>query len=586
MDAMNTFQTFLATAARSPSHDALRVRSDDGQWSGISWAQYEERVRQVARALMVMGVQRGGTVAILAPNGPQWLYAAVGAMAVGAAPAGVYPTSTAEQVAFVLRHARARVLFVTGDQLAKIEAHRADLPDLAHVVQLDGPSWQETLARGDELPEGALEERAAQVQGADVATLIYTSGTTGSPKAVQLTHDNLAFTQRTYRDALKHQSADDHLVSYLPLSHIAEQNLTLHGQIATGHTVWFCHRLELLPDVLREVRPSLFFAVPRVWERIEARLTEAVAGAPWLRRQIFGWAQRVGLASGRARLEGRPLPRRHALADRLVFQRLKQRLGLDRCRMLVSGAAKIRPQTLEFFLSLDLPIYEVYGMSENCAMTTLNLPGAAKLGTVGRPLPGVELRLAPDGEICVRGPNVFPGYLRDEAETADALDAQGWLHTGDVGELDADGFLRLTDRKKDLLKTSGGKFVAPAYVEGLLGTIPGVGQAALIGEGRKTCVALLGLDPEAAARVAESLGLAARDVRSLSADPAFRRHLQEHLDRVNAQLASYESVKAFEILPAPLTVDSGELTPTMKLKRKVVAERYAAMIEGMYAALG
>jgi long-chain acyl-CoA synthetase len=586
MDSMNTIHTFLSTAARSPSRDALRVRSEDGQWSGISWTQYAERVRQVGRALLELGVQRGGTVAILAPNRPEWLYAALGAMAVGAAPAGIYPTSTPEQVAFIVGHARARVLFVAGDQLARIEAERALLPELAHVVDLDGPSWQALLARGAELPDEPLQERLAQLQGSDVATLIYTSGTTGQPKAVQLTHDNLAFTQRTYRDALEHQSADDHLVSYLPLSHIAEQNLTLHGQVAMGHTVWFCPRLDLLPDVLREVRPSLFFAVPRVWERIEARLKEAVAGAPWLRRKIFAWAQGVGLASGRARLEGRALPRRHALADRLVFSRLRQRLGLDRCKMLVSGAAKLRPETLEFFLSLDLPIYEVYGMSENCAMTTLNLPGQARLGTVGRPLPGVEVRIAPDGEICVRGPHVFPGYLHDEAETAQALGADGWLHTGDVGELDADGFLRLTDRKKDLLKTSGGKFVAPTYVEGLLGTVPGVGQAVLIGEGQKTCVALLALDPEAAARVAESLGLAVRDVRALSTDPAFRRHLQQHVDQVNARLASYESVKAFEILPAPFSVDTGELTPTLKLKRKVVAERYADVIAGMYAALG
>jgi long-subunit acyl-CoA synthetase (AMP-forming) len=448
-------------------------------------------------------------------------------------------------------------------------------------------SWAELLARGaDKGRDAALDARIGAVRGSDVATLIYTSGTTGTPKAVQLTHDNLDFTRKTYDAAMNVRGDDDHLVSYLPLSHIAEQTLTLHGHLANGHVVSFCPKLELLPTVLQEVRPTIFFAVPRVWERIEARMREAGASAPWVMRKVGAWARSVGLRAGKARFEGRPLPRSYPIAKRLVFDRVRKRLGLDRCKIIVSGAAKLPVSTLEYFLSLDLPIHEVYGMSENCAMTTLNVPGATRIGTVGRALPGVEMRIAADGEILVRGKHVFSGYLRDDAATAEAIDAEGWLHTGDVGEVDADGYLRITDRKKDLLKTSGGKFVAPAHVEGKLGGIPGVGQAVLIGEGRKTCIALIALDPEGAPKVAEQLGIADRSLPSLAKDPVYRKWLAERVAEVNGGLAGYESVKDFEVLPVAFSVDSGELTPTLKLKRKVVAERYADAIEAVYGRLG
>jgi long-subunit acyl-CoA synthetase (AMP-forming) len=584
----STVDTFLQTAAKHPDKVALRTRTESG-WTEITWRQYRDAVRRVGRALLALGVEPGGTVAIASANRPEWLYAALGAMAVGAAPAGIYPTSTPDQARYVVAHAGAKVVFVDGDdQLAKLDRH-AD----AVVVRFDGKgdgervlSWAQLLARADGAPEAALDERIAAIRGSDTASLIYTSGTTGNPKAVRLTHDNLAYTQRTYEAALPPRAPDEHFVSYLPLSHIAEQNLTLYGQIYAGYTVSFCPKLELLGTVLQEVRPTVFFGVPRVWERIEHRMKEAAKGRPWAVRKLGEWARRVGLEAGRARIEGRRLPLSYPLAKRLVFDRVRGALGLDRARLVVSGAAKLSMSTLEYFLSLDLPIHEVYGMSENCAMTSINLPGAIKLGTVGRPVNGVEVRIAEDGEILVRGAHVFAGYLRDDAATAEAIDGDGWLHTGDVGELDADGFLRITDRKKELIKTSGGKFVAPAHVEGLLAGIPGVGQAVLIGEGRKTCVALIALDPEAAPKVAESLGIAERSLPDLAQSPAFRRHLDEGVAAVNAKLASYESVKAFHVLPTAFSVETGELTPTLKLKRKVVAERWAAPIEALYASLG
>ncbi len=573
--------TFFATAARKGDAIAMRTRTSSG-WSDITWADYARDARRVGKALMAQGVGPGGAVALSGANRAEWVVAAVGAMCVGAAPAGLYPTSTAEQAAYVLRHARARVALVDdGAQEHKLASQRASLPELRRVVRTD-TGWEAFLASGDEVPDEAFARRLAAVRGADLATLIYTSGTTGAPKAVRLTHDNVAFTLRTYADALGLHGGDDDLVSYLPLSHVAEQNLTLFGPLLHGTRVWFCPRLELLGEVLREARPTLFFAVPRVWERLEGKLREAGAEAPLLARRIGAWARSVGARAARARLEGGRRPRSYPLADRLLLRRIKERLGLDRAKLLVSGAAKIRRETLEYFLSLDLPICEVYGMSEGCALATLNLPGRARLGTVGRPLPGVELRLADDGEILLRGPHVFAGYLRDEAATREAVDADGWLRTGDVGALDPDGFLRITDRKKDLFKTSGGQYVAPAHVEGLLGTIDGVGQAVVIGEGRGTCVALLALDPEAAPRVAERLGARARELPSLAGDPVFLRHVAERVEAVNGRLARHATVRRFHVLPAPFSIETGELTPTLKLKRRVVEARHEALIERMY----
>jgi long-subunit acyl-CoA synthetase (AMP-forming) len=334
---------------------------------------------------------------------------------------------------------------------------------------------------------------------------------------------------------------------------------------------------------MRAARPHHFLGVPRVWEKIQARMEEVAAGSPALRRRIARWARGVGLRGGYAAQRGEPLPRTYGLADRLVFSKVRQRLGLDRARTLVTGAAPISTRTLEFFLSLGMPICDVYGMSECTAITTVATPGHYKIGKSGYVIPGADVRIADDGEICIRGPHVFAGYHDDPAATAAALDADGWLHTGDIGELDADGFLRITDRKKELIITAGGENIAPAYVEGQLKSIGVVSQAVVVGDRRRHLAALLTLDEAKIPRVAEAAGSAARTAVEAAACARFAAHLQREIDLVNSRLARVQTVKRFAVLPRELSIDGGELTPTMKLKRAVIARKYAALIEQLYA---
>jgi long-subunit acyl-CoA synthetase (AMP-forming) len=427
-----------------------------------------------------------------------------------------------------------------------------------------------------------VDRRTAAARPGDVATLIYTSGTTGTPKSVMLTQGNLAFIAVKAQEILP-VGAPDRLISYLPLSHIAEQVVSHLLSLATGACVYFAESLEKLPENLREVRPHLFLGVPRVWEKIQAGMQAAGAQASPLRRRIVRWARGVGLAGGYADQEGRPRPWSYGLADRLVFSKVRGRLGLDAARMLVVSAAPIAKETLDFFQSLALPIMEVYGMSECTGPTTLSLPKRYRLGRAGFAIPGTELRVAEDGEIQMRGPHVFEGYYKNDAATRETLDAEGWIHSGDVGEIDADGFLRVTDRKKEILITSGGKNIAPQHLEGKLKQIAAVSQAVAIGDRRPYVVALLTLDPARVAAEAEKAGSPARSPEEAARCPVFRAHVEKQVEAVNASLARYETIKKVALLPKELSVESGELTPTLKLKRRVILERHRDAIDALYA---
>ena len=589
MKRRSTIDAFFENAHRLEARIALRHKVD-GAWRETSWGDYARLVRRAARAFVHLGVAAGGAVIIVGPNRPEWVIADLGAMAAGAVPAPIYPTLTGDQAAWVAAHCEATVAVVhDAAQLAKLRAEQARLPRLTRFVLMEGQgdgdavlSWDRFLALGDQVPDAELDQRIAGIESSGLATLIYTSGTTGTPKAVMITHGNLLFIGESNRTSGLAVSESDHLLSYLPLSHIAEQVLTIHVPAVNGCTVSFCEKLEQLGDLLRDVRPTVFFGVPRVWEKLQAKMVEAGASAPWLKRKIAKWARSVGLAAGYAQQSGKSPPLAYGLAKRLVFSKVRERLGLDRARLCASGAASISKATLEFFLSLDIPIYEVYGMSESTGPATINLPGAFRLTTVGRVLSGTELKLAEDGEILMRGPHVFVGYLKDPVATGEALDADGWLHSGDIGEIDADGFVRITDRKNDLFKTAGGKFIAPQKLEALLKSIPGVGQAVAIGNARRFVAALVTLDPEAAAREAERIGSTGRTVEQLAEDRAFLALLDEGVKRVNHALAPYESVKRIKVLATEFTIDSGELTPTLKIKRKVVGQRWAKEIEALY----
>jgi long-chain acyl-CoA synthetase len=581
---------FLRQAARRPTTPGYWARRA-GRFEATSWADYATEVRRAARALVALGVEPGGTTAILGFNRPEWVVFAMATMAAGGAPAGIYTTSSPPEIGYVVGHAESPVVLVEDEaQWQKIAAVRGDLPRLRHVVLMRGAAvddpavltWEAFLARGDAVPEAALEERLAGIRPDGVATLIYTSGTTGPPKAVMLSHRSLAWTADVARELV--QLGDDAtLLSYLPLSHIAEQMFTIHGPATAGCAVAFAESLERLADNLREVRPTVFFGVPRVWEKLQLGVTAKLAEARGAKAALAGWARGVGARYHERRLAGEDpgpaLTVQYRLADRLVLSRVRRALGLDRAQVCVSGAAPIARDVLEFMASLGIVVREVYGQSEDCGPTAINLPGRTRFGTVGPPIPGVTVRIAEDGEILVRGPNVFLGYYKDPGATADALQ-DGWLHSGDLGRFEPDGLLRITGRKKDLIITSGGKNVAPANLEKLLEGIPLVSHAVVVGDGRHYLSALLTLDEAALERLAAERGLPAEGRHH---HPDVRAVLQEGVDAVNAKVARVESIRRLHVLETPLSVADGTLTPTLKVRRQLVTRRYAREIEALYA---
>jgi long-subunit acyl-CoA synthetase (AMP-forming) len=443
-------------------------------------------------------------------------------------------------------------------------------------------TWAQLLTKANEVPESELQARLAAQKPTDVCTLIYTSGTTGTPKAVMITHDNVTFTARTTVQSVG-ISEGDHALSYLPLSHIAEQMLSLHGPMLLHGCVWFAESMELLGDNLREARPHYFLGVPRVWEKIQAKIVAAAQHNGPLKKKLGAWARGTGLKGGYAIQRKEPLPLLYGLADKLIFTAVRKKLGLDRCKLQVTSAAPISKDTLEFFLSLGIPLFEVYGMSECCGPATISTPDRFATGKAGYALPGTEVKIAEDGEVCMRGRHVFAGYYKNPDATAETLDAEGWLHSGDVGVIGPDGMLQITDRKKDILITAGGENVAPQLIEGLLKAVPVIAQAVVVGDARKYLAALLTLDAERVELEAKLCGSPARTPAQAATCPKFADHLQRQIDAVNAKLAQVQTIKRFTVLPAELTPEGGELTPTMKVKRKVVAEKYASEIANLYA---
>lgn len=580
----------LRMAVEKPSTIAYQSKVG-GQWQPTTWKAYVEQIRSAARAMMALGLPRGGKVSILGFNRPEWVIFDHAAMMAGGCPAGIYTTCSAEEVQYIVHHSESHIVLVeNAEQLAKIRTKRAELPLLQWIVMMksdaaatasaagdDVLSWEDFLAKADGTPDSALDQRVDAIEQADLATLIYTSGTTGPPKGVMLSHGALAWTAQTLMD-MSGRYTGDVLLSYLPLSHIAEQMCTVHGPATGGHTIYFAESLEKVPDNLKDARPTVFFGVPRIWEKFHAVLAGKLAEATGTKKRLVDWARKVCSQVNARRFRGEPLPKllalQYKLADRLVISKIKQALGFDRVRDLISGAAPIAPEVLEFFASLDLPIREIYGQSEDSGPTSCNLPGRTKLGTVGPPIPGIEVKIAEDGEILVRGPHLFLGYFKEPEATADTL-RDGWLCTGDLGQFDHEGFLSITGRKKEIIITAGGKNIAPKNIEALIKQSPLVGEAVIIGDRRKYLTALITLD-EAAARKLVPQG-------DLTTAPEIRSALQQAIDQANAQLARVEQVKKFAILPRPFAIDTGELTPTLKLKRKIVAQNFAREIDAMYA---
>ena len=589
--AADTVPHRLFQQAKTRPDAPAYFRKIAGTYRATSFRDYAALVRRAARALLALGVPAGGTTVILGYNRAEWVVMDVATMCVGGAPAGIYTTCSASEVKYITHHVEARVALVeNAHQWGKIEQELENLPHLEHVVLMDGAprivhprvmSWEEFLERGDTVADERLQERLDALTPQGLATFIYTSGTTGPPKGVMLSHENLAWTAETAR-GLTGSVASDTSLSYLPLSHIAEQVFTIHGPITIGSAVYFAESLEKVPENLKEVQPTMFFGVPRIWEKFHAGISQKLADAPPLRKRIAATAMKIGAAYNREKNDGRTpgflLEQAHRAADKLVYSKLKQAIGLGRSRVLVSGAAPIAREVLEFFFGLDVLVHEVYGQSEDTGPTTFNPIGKLRFGTVGQKVPGVEVKIAEDGEILVRGPNVFLGYYKEPEATRECL-IDGWLYSGDLGKFDRDGYLEITGRKKEIIITAGGKNIAPKNIEASLKNHPLISEAVVIGDRRKYLTALITLDPEAAARFLQDKALAGQP-HTL---PEITAEVQKAVDEVNRELARVETVKKFHILAQPFSIETGELTPTLKVKRKIVYSNFESEIEAMYA---
>lgn len=575
-------------ARRRP--DATAYLTHDGEgWQATSWKEYAGAARQAARALIALGVEKDDAVCILGFNRPEWTILANGAMMAGARPAGIYWTSAPPESAYILQHSEAPVLLVeTLEQVEELEAVRRDCPDLRQIVVMEGDparddilSWEDFLALGEEKHQDTVDARLASIEPEDIGALIYTSGTTGPPKAVMLSHGAIAWTA----DLLTRSFGGDETgrgLSYLPLAHIAEQQASLHCHPIRGNAMYFARSMETLAEDINTVRPTMFFGVPRVWEKMAETLRSRMAEATGTRKKLLDWSMKVNRDWHAASMNGTPpgamLSLQRTLANALVTKKIKGAIGLDEANTFISGAAPISPEVLRFFTGLDMPILEGYGQSETSAPTTANLPGAVRLGSVGKAFPGIETKLTEEGELLVRGPGLFSGYMKNNEATSEAFTSEGWLRTGDVVKIDEDGFITITGRIKDILITSGGKNITPANLETDLMNIPLVEHAVVVGDGRHYLTALMTLSADALAAFAKKTG-----IKNPGPDhPDVIAAVQAGVDEMNTRYARVENIRKFRLLSAPLSVETGELTPTMKVKRKIVIERNKPLVDAMY----
>ena len=584
-------QLFTAAAQAKPGEPALRQKIG-GVWKDTSWSDYHRDIRLAARGLIALGLEPKRGVSLIGFNCTQWLIGNVAAIYAGGVPVGIYTTSTPPQCKYIAGHSDSNVVIVENqEQLAKLLGIRDELPLLKAIVMMRGEpsaeqsgvySWKQLLAKGEaEVSDAQLDERIAAQSPDDVCTLIYTSGTTGEPKGVMLSHDNMVWTSYVAAFSIE-LSGEMVTLSYLPLSHIAEQILSIYVPAQHRSCTAFAESMEKLGDNLREVRPHSFVGVPRVWEKIQAKMVDAGAQNTGLKKMIAKWARGVGIQAARALERGDAPPLSYGLADKLVFSKVREKLGLDRSVYNVSSAAPIAKETLEFFASLGVLINEVYGMSECTGPATLSNPARFKIGWVGYTLPGAEVKVAEDGEICMRGRNVYLGYYKNPESTAEALDGDGWLHSGDIGE-NVGGLFRITDRKKDLIITAGGENIAPQVIEGKLKNLAWISQAVVVGDGKKHLSALLTLDEEKLDKILKESGSTAETLAEAAKDPKVERFVFAAVEQVNEELAQVQKIKKIKILPKDLSIETGELTPTMKVKRKVVREKYGDLIEAFYA---
>ncbi len=590
---------FQSRVQISANQVALRYKKL-GIWHDVTWEEYRENVRAVCLGLVALGLEPGEGVSVIGENSPEWVYCDLGIMHAGGITVGVYATNSWEQCQYVVDHSESRFYFVENEeQLDKALRFRDKVPRLERIIVWDikglkrfkDPmvmSFDEFLAVGREKDRQDPElfaRRWSRIQPGDLARLIYTSGTTGPPKGAMLTHRNITWMAQAMAEGNPVYGQDEFL-SFLPLCHIFEQLFTIFMNIRYGAVVNFIESTDTVTDNMREISPTVAYGVPRVWEKYYSGIMIMMSDATWVKRGIFQISLRIGKRYAALKTSYQPislwLRAAYALAYFATFRKLKERLGFDRVRLAFSGAAPISPDVLRFFQAIGIPLREGYGMTEGTGVTCANQADRVKIGTVGQALPGVEVKIAEDGEICFRGGNVFKGYFKSPEATAEVLEQDGWMHSGDVGELDPQGFLKITDRKKDLIITAGGKNIAPQNIENQLKFSPYINDAVVIGDRRKFLAAIIVIDEDNVVKFAQDNKIQYTTYASLTQHPEVRKLIQKEIDAVNKTLANVETVKKFTILPKKLYEEDGEVTPTMKVKRKYINQAFKDLIEGMY----
>lgn len=580
-------EAFQSTAAARPDAVALRTPGDAVT---ITWREYDARVRAIAAGLAALGVGRGETVGLMLTNRPEFHLVDTGALHAGAVPFSIYNTNPPEMIAYLFGNAGNRVVITEAQFVPAVLATIAGGSAVEHVVCVDGkPEGTMSLA---ELEAGAdptfdVDASWRAVTPADLLTIVYTSGTTGPPKGVELTHANLIADLEASQQVV-HADGADRLISYLPDAHLANRWICHYASIVTGLQITTVAVTRDVLGALTDTRPTIFMAVPQIWYKIKAAIeAQLLTERSPVKRKLAGWAIGTGRRVAHLSTAGASVPAllhaQHRLADALVLSRVRARLGLDQVRFGATGAAPIATDALEFVLGLGIPVCEAWGMTELSAVVTVNPPDAIRIGTVGPALPGVEVRVADDGELLVRGPIVMKGYHNDPGTTAEAVDADGWMHTGDVGSIDDDGYVRIVDRKKELIINATGKNMSPSNIEGAVRVAcPLVGSAVAIGDERPCVTALLVLDPDGALAYAAAHGLTDSSPAALAADPGLRAVVDAGITAANATLSQVEQIKAYVVLPEFWEPGGAELTPTMKLKRRPIAQKYAAEIDALY----
>jgi long-subunit acyl-CoA synthetase (AMP-forming) len=587
VDAPTVSEALRRTAANHP--DIVAVRTADDSVS-LTWSQLLRRVDDVAGGLAKLGVTRGDTVALMLGNRPEFHIVDLAAATLGATPFSIYLTYPAEDIRYLIEDAASTVAIVEQAYVEQLLAARKDLPNLSHVIVVDGEPPAGTVALADiEGSNPGFDPIAAssEISPDDLVTLIYTSGTTGPPKGVQLTHRNVMAGAETVDEVIRFDPGG-RVISWLPAAHIAERMAHHYIPVVYAGTVTCCPNPRDVLSYLPQVRPTWFFAVPRIWEKLKAGLETMQAAQPEEQRRAVEQALQASLERVRLKQRGEPVPAeleaKVAEADANMFSKLRAMLGLDQLIAVNVGAAPTPVEVLEFFHALGIELAELWGMSETCGAGTSNRPGEVKIGTVGPPHPGVELKIAEDGELLVRGDCVMTGYRNSPEKTAEALDAEGWLHTGDIGRIDEDGFLTIVDRKKELIINAAGKNMSPANIEARIKTAsPLIGQAICIGDGRPYNTALIVLDADFAPQWAAGQGIEATGLEDLAQEPKIKAAVDAAIEQANQHLSRVEQIKKLTIVPGDWLPGGDELTPTMKLKRRPIAAKYAAEIDAMYA---